>query len=238
MLHAYDLFAFDLDNTLIELPTFLWNLFHDRFGVPAETRASRYKAYKAGLLSYDAWVQADINDWRDKGKTRADFIEALGAVKPMRGALDLLAFLKKEKKKIVLISGSIDLAQQTLLPDVSFDLAFINRLSFSQDGRVLACSSTPYDFEGKAKALEAAATRLGIPLSRTVFVGDAENDIHALRLAGLGIAFNATSKEVRDAADRRVGSNDMNDVWSLFSPRRHERTIAPVATGDTEPAPR
>ena len=56
------------------------------------------------------------------------------------------------------------------------------------------------DRAGKAAALATFAAAAGVPLARTIAVGDGANDIDMLAAAGLGIAFNA-KPVVREAAD-------------------------------------
>ena len=47
------------------------------------------------------------------------------------------------------------------------------------------------DRAGKAAALARFAAAAGVPLARTIAVGDGANDLDMLAAAGLGIAFNA-----------------------------------------------
>ncbi|GAB3540772.1 hypothetical protein GCM10027403_31120 [Arthrobacter tecti] len=55
----------------------------------------------------------------------------------------------------------------------------------------------------KARCLRAWAEAAGIPLDRTIAVGDGANDLDMLATAGLGVAFNA-KPAVRSAADAAV----------------------------------
>lgn len=61
---------------------------------------------------------------------------------------------------------------------------------------------------GKAEALRLLAARHGIVAARVVAVGDAGNDVPILRAAGLGVAMGNAPPEVKDVADRVIGSNN------------------------------
>ena len=60
------------------------------------------------------------------------------------------------------------------------------------------------DAEGKAAALPEWAAESGVPLARTIAIGDGANDLRMMAAAGLGLAFNA-KPTVRAAADLVVG---------------------------------
>ena len=53
----------------------------------------------------------------------------------------------------------------------------------------------------KGRALEVLAERLGIPLAEVMAVGDGNNDISLLSAAGLGVAMDNASSEVKLVAD-------------------------------------
>lgn len=61
---------------------------------------------------------------------------------------------------------------------------------------------------GKGEAMLELARMLGIDSKRTVGVGDNENDISLVKLAGVGVAVSNAIKEVRDVADYITVNND------------------------------
>ena len=78
-----------------------------------------------------------------------------------------------------------------------------NRLEVA-DGRLTGrVVGEVVDRAGKAAALRRFAAAEGLPLSRTVAIGDGANDLDMLAAAGLGIAFNA-KPVVREQADAAV----------------------------------
>src|SRR5207247_1334482 len=79
-------------------------------------------------------------------------------------------------------------------------------------GRMAGWAATPFDMEGKARALREIAGREGIPLARCAFVGDHTNDVAAAREAGFAIAFNPKSEEIEAASDVVVRGGDLRAV--------------------------
>lgn len=77
------------------------------------------------------------------------------------------------------------------------------------------------DRSGKASALKEFAKELGVPMSRTIAVGDGANDLDMLNAAALGIAFNA-KPFVRDRADSALTSPYLDAILYLMGINRAE----------------
>ena len=60
----------------------------------------------------------------------------------------------------------------------------------------------------KGKGLEKLCEFLNIPLSQTIVVGDADNDIEAMKKAGLAVAMENANERVKALADVIVSDND------------------------------
>lgn len=89
------------------------------------------------------------------------------------------------------------------------------------------------DRQAKREALEEFAREFGIPLTRTIAIGDGANDLDMLDAAGLGIAFNAKPL-VQAAADTTVNAPYLDSVLYLLGITREE-----IEEADAEsPAPR
>jgi hypothetical protein len=60
----------------------------------------------------------------------------------------------------------------------------------------------------KGAALRILLKDLHISPDNVLAIGDAENDIEMIQLAGIGVAMGHAAQQVKDAADEVVGSND------------------------------
>jgi HAD superfamily phosphoserine phosphatase-like hydrolase len=209
-----DLVAFDVDGTLIESEEGLtvWEVLNRRFIGSSEINAKRYAMYRRGELSYPEWVSLDIRGWRDRGATRADLVEALSTMYLRPGARETLSVLRESGLRLVVISGTLDLLLETLLPDHPFHEVHANHIGFDAEGRISHWRATPFDMQGKAKLLRAIAMREGVPLARCAFVGDSDNDVWVAREAGLTVAVHPRSAELERLAGAVVRSGDLRDI--------------------------
>jgi phosphoserine phosphatase len=86
------------------------------------------------------------------------------------------------------------------------------------------------DRAGKARALREFAAQEGLPLSRTVAIGDGANDLDMLAAAGLGVAFNAKPL-VREQAHTSVSVPYLDSVLSRLGISREEIEEADAIAG-------
>ena len=72
------------------------------------------------------------------------------------------------------------------------------------------------DCRGKAEAFRVLMSRYRIPAERVVAVGDANNDLPMLRVAGLAVAMGNGTPEAKAAAHRIIGHNDSDALAELI----------------------
>ena len=132
--------------------------------------------------------------------------------------METLKELKKNGIKLAIISGSLNIILEHLIPDYNeyFNDVFISRIFFDSDGRISKVEATEYDMEAKALALKKIAEREKISLKETVFVGDYLNDKKAMEEAGLSIAFNCSEEELRKIADLVVDRKDLREILKFL----------------------
>ena len=144
--------------------------------------------------------------------------------------------LKRLGFTVALVSGGFIEIVQPIADELGIDHARANRLEVVDGrltGRVLG---DVVDRQGKALALREFAAAAGLPLARTVAIGDGANDLDMLGAAGLGIAFNA-KPVVREQADTSVTVPYLDTVLHLLGITREEIEEADDADGTPTPAP-
>lgn len=141
--------------------------------------------------------------------------------------------LKRLGFTVGLVSGGFVEVVQPLADDLGITYVEANALEVVDGhltGRVVG---DVVDREGKARALAHFAQLEGLPLDRTVAIGDGANDLDMLALAGLGVAFNA-KPVVRAQADAAVTVPYLDSVLFLLGISREDIEEADVLEVDRE----
>lgn len=213
--------CFDLDGTLIHgFPAdspYIWRLLHRHHGSPEADLEAWRRRFVAGDCSYDEWFQHDVRCLQARGATRRSLVEAMAPLRAVDGVHQVFEALRGAGYRVTLLSGSVDLAFEAFFPDVVLDAAFLNRFSFDGAGRLVGGVSTAYDMARKADGLRHLAARYGVSMDRTVFVGDAANDVDVARVAGIAVAFNCADPRLAEVATHVVSA-----------PARDLRAILPL----------
>jgi phosphoserine phosphatase len=215
---SYRLVAFDVDGTLIGSRDgrVVWQFLNQRFGGDAEVNARRFRAYLDKEITYAEWVELDVGQWVAAGATRQQIVEEIHrCLYLLPGARETVQTLHDRGFRLTVISGTIDLVLERLFPQHPFDEVFTNRIWFDDSGQIAGWEATPFDMEGKARALEEIAGRRGIAMSQTVYVGDNLNDIQVMGVAGLAIAYEPKHSSVGRAADAVV-QKDLRRILELI----------------------
>jgi len=152
------------------------------------------------------------------------------------GARTLVRTLKRLGFTVALVSGGFIEIVGPIAQELQIDHAEANRLEIV-DGRLTGnVLGDIVDRAGKAQALVRFAAEAGLPLSRTVAIGDGANDLDMLGVAGLGVAFNA-KPVVREQADTAVTVPYLDSVLYLLGISREEIEEADALDGTPTPAP-
>jgi phosphoserine phosphatase len=214
----YDLICFDVDGTLVRHPSGLviWEVLNLRYGGSKEINRFRYQMYCEGKLPYERWVELDVSSWIEKGATRDEILEAVREFSLFPGARETVHELKKRGLVLGVISGTLNLVLDTLFPDHPFDEVYTNRVFFDGLGKLDRWEATRFDTHGKPDALRDMAKRHGVPLERTAFVGDGENDVPLLGVVGFFAAFRPRSKELLEEANIVLGEDELPGLLDIF----------------------
>lgn len=137
------------------------------------------------------------------------------------GARTFCRTLKRLGFHIALVSGGFEEIIAPIAAELQVDHLRANNLEVVDGvltGRVIG---PVVDRAGKKAALEEFAAIHGLPLDRTIAIGDGANDIDMLDAAGLGVAFNA-KPVVRLAADTTLSVPYLDSVLFLLGITREE----------------
>ena len=138
------------------------------------------------------------------------------------GARTLVRTLKRLGFTVAVVSGGFIEIVEPIAAELGIDHVRANRLEIV-DGRLTGrVVGEVVDRAGKAAALREFAAQEGLPLTRTVAIGDGANDLDMLAAAGLGVAFNAKPM-VRRAGRHRA---------QRALPRRRAVPARDLARGD------
>jgi HAD superfamily phosphoserine phosphatase-like hydrolase len=190
----------------------VWEVLNRKFLGTTKMNVERYALYQKGELTYTDWVALDVTGWRKAGATRDDIISGFAPLELVPGARETLAALRDSGIALFAVSGTLDLMIKTLFPDHPFEEIFSNEIHFDNSGNITGWRATPFDMEGKPKALRTIASRKNVPLDRCAFVGDSSNDVWMAREAGFTVAFNPDSAELEELAGAVVRSSDLRDI--------------------------
>ena len=107
------------------------------------------------------------------------------------GARTLVATMTANGARCLLVSGGFAYFTSRVVELCGFDDHVSNDLVI-EDGRLTGAVVEPVrDKQTKLATLLGEAGRLGLPITRTLAVGDGANDLPMLQAAGLGVAFRA-----------------------------------------------
>ncbi|KXZ61444.1 Phosphoserine phosphatase [Microbacterium laevaniformans] len=204
------LVVFDADSTLLRNEVI--ELIADEAGRGPEVAAATEAAMR-GEVDFATSLRSRVAELRGVPLSAFDRVRA--RVEPTPGAAELVVAIHARGGRAAVVSGGFHEILDVIAPPLGIDEWRANRLAV--DGGVLSglVDGEIVDAAGKAAALREWAAASGVPLSRTIAVGDGANDLRMMAVAGLGVAFNA-KPAVRRQADLVVGPVDLRELIPLL----------------------
>jgi phosphoserine phosphatase len=225
------LVVMDVDSTLIQDEVI--ELLASHAGREAEVAAVTRAAMR-GELDFADSLRDRVAALKGLPESVLDDVRA--AIQFSPGARTLVRTLKRLGFTVAVVSGGFIEIVGDLAKELDIDHARANRLEIVDGHLTGRLVGDIVDRAGKAAALKDFAAQAGLPLSRTVAIGDGANDLDMLEVAGLGIAFNA-KPVVREQADTAVSVPYLDAVLYLLGITREEIEDADEADGTPTPAP-
>jgi phosphoserine phosphatase len=219
------LVVMDVDSTLIQDEVI--ELLAEHAGRGAEVAAVTERAMR-GELDFAQSLHERVATLA--GLPESVLAEVRAAVRLTPGARTLVRTLKRLGFTVALVSGGFLEIVQPIADELEIDHARANELEVV-DGRLTGrVRGAIVDRAGKASALREFAALEGLPLSRTVAIGDGANDLDMLQVAGLGVAFNA-KPVVQAQAHTAVNVPYLDAVLFLLGITRDEVEDADASDG-------
>lgn len=223
------LLVMDVDSTLIQDEVI--ELLAAHAGREAEVAAVTERAMR-GELDFEQSLHERVRCLAGLDVSVLDDVRR--AIRLTPGARTLVRTVRRLGFSVAVVSGGFIEVVQPLATELGIDRAHANRLEI-RDGRLTGRVEGPVvDRAEKARALRRFAEAEGLPLSRTVAVGDGANDLDMLATAGLGIAFNA-KPVVREQADASVNVPYLDTVLFMLGISREDVEEADRLTSADDP---
>ncbi|MCK7460424.1 phosphoserine phosphatase SerB [Idiomarina aminovorans] len=219
MKHSSGLIVFDMDSTLIHIECIdeIARLNNRYTKVSAITEAAM-----RGGIDFGESLQQRVACL--KGVEESDLEKLFDPIPFNSGAAELIQTLKAAGWKTALVSGGFTWFADRVQQELNLDAVVANTLEVANGyltGKVLG---EIVDAKVKAQQLKVLAEKWQIPASRTVAVGDGANDALMLKMAAVGIAFNA-KPALQAVADCSVNSNNLMGVMACM---KHSKLIDPI----------
>ncbi|WP_308287429.1 phosphoserine phosphatase SerB [Cryobacterium inferilacus] len=207
------LVVLDADSTLIENEVI--ELLADAAGSLAQVAEVTDRAMR-GELDFAESLRERVATLA--GLSTDVFAEVGARIRPTDGVHELIEGVHAAGGRVGVVSGGFHELLDPLAETLGLDHWRANRLETSA-GRLTGGLVGPIiDASAKAAALTEWAELNGIELCSTVAIGDGANDLTMMRVAGLGVAFNA-KPIVRRSADLVIDRQDLSQVLPLLGLR-------------------
>jgi phosphoserine phosphatase len=186
----------DVDGTLkrAESP---YQYLHELLGVEHLAKENRRLAL-AGEIAYGEWLARDVVLWKGQPVSK---VRALLARNPyMPGAPELLRALNAAGVTIALVSAGFTLNTDPIVEEFGIHHALANELGIC-DGLLDGTAINHVPEQGKATYVRELMASLRVTQAEVLAAGDTRGDLELFACAGVCMAVNPVSDELRARAD-------------------------------------
>ncbi|MBC7589857.1 MAG: phosphoserine phosphatase SerB [Salinibacterium sp.] len=207
------LVVLDVDSTLIEDEVI--ELLAAEAGSLAEVQTITRQAMN-GELDFEESLRARVATLM--GLPESVFARIRSSVTVTEGVPEMIAGIHAANGCVGVVSGGFHEVVDPIAHELGLNYCRANRLEVVDGILTGALAGRIVDAAAKATTLRQWADDCGVPLSRTVAVGDGANDLEMMAIAGLAVGFDAKAP-VRDLAGVLIDVRDLSQVLPLLGLR-------------------
>ena len=137
------------------------------------------------------------------------------------GAKILFKTFNKLLGKTAIVSGGFTFFSEAISKEISSDFNYANVLEIKENKLTGNVIGSILNGEKKSEILKNLCMKMNIDQSRTLAIGDGNNDISMISMAGLGIAFNG-SKALNKSAKIVLKNSDLSAILYLLGIREEQ----------------
>lgn len=213
----------DLDGTLVrefwnpdptESTDNIWDAIASTLGESAKAaeRKTKERWKVKGYPGYVDWAAHSVTIHQAHGLTRDLLRDIVIRMEAMPGLSKLMKVAQDLEMPSAIVSGGNSMAAEKFVVDfgIRFAISACRYIFDEQCGNIVKANLLPVADQGKVHCMNLLAAEHGCDLKQCVFVGDGSTDVDAARAAGLSIAFNSGSDQLREVSDHVVEQSDGN----------------------------
>ncbi|MGD9731400.1 MAG: phosphoserine phosphatase SerB [Desulfamplus sp.] len=149
-------------------------------------------------------------------------LENLAQTLPLSEGVELVTkTLKQLGYKLGILSGGFTFVGNYLKEKLNFDYLYANQLEIANGEVTGEVNGEIIDGERKAQLLREIAAKENISIEQTIAVGDGANDLPMIKIAGLGVAYNAKPL-VREKAASNISNVGLDGLLYFIGMRDRE----------------
>ncbi len=215
-----DLVCFDMDGVLIDVGS-SWVTVHKHFDVQNE---AGLKAYLNGEFDDHEFIRRDVALWLAKQARlrRADIAAVFDDPPFMPGVEETRDALRDAGIQMAIVSGGVDILAERVAKRLGIDFVAANGFEYDAEGCLTGDGIVRTPLNDKAAPVLGFAKELGVPLERTLSIGNSLPDVSMFEVTGRSIGFHPEDDYTREHATWVIEEGRLDQMVPLcLDPGHH-----------------